>query len=509
MVQVSLQKGAIEAAKDKVIVVNLFEGVAKPGGATGAVDKALGGMISEIISSGDFKGEWGQTYLFRTFGKIPAERVLLLGLGKQKEFTKDRIREAAAKSSNVLKKAKITAYSTIVHGAGIGGFDAQTAGEAFFEGLYLGAYSFDRYKTEKKEENGVPVEKVTVLERDGNKVRILEKSWARAKILAEATNLCRDLVNLPAQEATPTYLASVAQRIAKENKLKITVYSREEMQKLGMGGVLGVAQGSAEPPKFIVLEYGGGRKGEKPICLVGKGITFDSGGLSLKPWDFMVDMKEDMSGAAAVICSIQALARLKVKANVIGIAPCTENLPSARPLKPGDILKTFGGKTIEVLNTDAEGRLVLSDGLGYACSRDPQAIVDIATLTGACMVALGRKATGVMGTDQKLIRKILKASGQTGDQVWQLPLYDELSEQVKSNVADVKNVGGRYGGAITAALLLKKMVGDFPWAHLDIAGPAFTDLAPDGIKKEYQPVGATGVGVRLFVNLVENWNTKG
>jgi leucyl aminopeptidase len=491
--------------EDEVIVVNLFEGVTAPGGATGAVDRALGGMIADLIQGGDLKGTFKQTVLFRTGGRIPAERVLIVGLGTQPDFGLDRVREISAKAAVFLRKAGLSSLTTIRHGAGIGGLDPEEATEALVEGAVLGAYRFNRYKTERGEGEG-ELTSLTLAVQDVEELERVEAAIRRARTVSEATNFVRDLVAAPARDKSPRELARVAQEMAQEAGLECTVLDEKQAEKLNMGGFLGVARGSAEPPRFIVLEYLGGPKRDPPIALVGKGITFDSGGLSLKPAKAMETMKEDMAGAAAVMGVLRAAAELALPVNLVGIAPCTENLPGGKATKPGDVLTTHLGTTIEVMNTDAEGRLVLSDGLGYATTFEPQAIFDLATLTGACMVALGRMTTGMMGNSDELMDRLRRAGARTGDYVWPLPLFAEYEEQIKSDIADVKNTGGKYAGAITAALLLQKFVKDTPWVHLDIAGTRKTSREADSLQKEYLPKGPTGVGVRLLVQVLRDWN---
>ncbi len=495
--------GRIEDIEDRAIVVNLFQGVREPGGATGAVDRALGGMIGDLIEGGDLRGEFKEAALFRTFGKIPAERVLVMGLGEREKFSLDRIREISAKAALHLRESGVKSFSTIVHGAGIGGFDLGEACEALVEGALLGTYTFDRYKTEEEEKK--ELDRMSVVVKDRPDLAAVKDAIQWAVTLSDATNFVRDLVTSPARDKTPAKLAEIATKMAQDVGLKCTVLDREEALKLNMGAFLGVAQGSEEPPKFIVLEHSGGKKGEMPIAVVGKGITFDSGGLNLKSFENMKLMKEDMGGAAAAMGVMKAAAELRLPLNLIGIAPCTENLPSGKATKPGDVLNTHLGKTIEVVNTDAEGRLILSDGLGYATNYNPQAIIDMATLTGACRVALGNKTTGMMGTSEELMERLKAAGQRTGDYVWPLPLFEDYEEQIESDVADVKNTGGRYGGAITAALLLKKFVKDIPWVHLDIAGTVWTDGKPDALNKEYLPKGPTGIGVRLLLQLLRDW----
>ncbi len=501
--EIQVAQERIERVKDKAVVVNLFEGVRRPGGATGAVDKALGGMIGHLIKGGDLRGTYKETVLFRTFGKIPAQRVLVVGLGEKAKFSLDRIREVSAKAARHLRDAGVDSFSTVVHGAGIGGFALQEASEALVEGVLLGTYRFDRYKTEQDEKKELRRTRIVV--KDPEDVNPVEAAVRWASVVGAATNFTRDLVALPARDKTPEKLAEIATEMAREAGIACTIIDQGEAEKLHMGAFLGVAQGSEEPPQLIVLEYKGGEAEDPPIAVVGKGITFDSGGLNLKTYEYMKDMKEDMAGAAATLGILKAAAELQLPLNLLGLAPCTENLPSGRATKPGDILRTHLGKTIEVLNTDAEGRLVLADALGYATSFHPKAMLDMATLTGACKVGLGNMTTGMMGNNEELMERVRAAASRTGDHVWPLPLYDDYEEQIKSEVADVKNTGGRYGGAITAALLLKKFVKDIPWVHLDIAGTVWTHGKPDQLKREYLPKGPTGVGVRLVLQALRDW----
>ena len=333
------------------------------------------------------------------------------------------------------------------------------------------------------------------MERDAAKVPTLEQGCKTGRIIAEANNLARDLINEPANYMTPSDLAKVAEKLAKTHGLGLTVLNREQIEKEGMGALLGVAQGSSQPPKLIVLSYKGHKKSSNTMGFIGKGITFDSGGISIKMSDNMWEMKGDMAGAAATMAALTAIAQLKPKVNVTAIIPATENLPGGKALKPGDILKAMNGKTIEVVNTDAEGRLILADALGYAVKQGLSPLVDIATLTGACHIALGDICSGILGNSQELIDKVVKAGAAAGERLWQLPMYEEYKEQNKSEVADIKNSGGRWGGAITGAQFLSEFVGDKPWAHIDIAGTFITSK-----EHGYLVKGATGVGVRTLVN---------
>jgi len=477
------------------VVVNLFEGVAQPGGATGIVDKALDGAVSQLIGEGEIKGKLGETTLIHTMGKIPAKRVVIVGLGKQEEFTVDRIRQVMAEGCRLLRQKRVKKVATIAHGAGIGGIEPDKAAQAIVEGSILGLYTFDKRKTREPEFQAI--EELLLVERDENRIHQLEQGCARGKVIAEATCLARDMINEPANFMTPSRVAEIARSVASECGLECTILEREQMQKLKMGALLGVAQGSQQPPKFVVLRYKGDDSTEQALGLLGKGVTFDSGGISIKPSENMGDMKGDMAGAATVIAALRCIAQLKPKINVTALAPVTENLPSSTALKPGDILTSLSGKTIEIISTDAEGRLILADALGYARKLELSPLIDVATLTGAIRVALGDVCAGAFSNSQELVEKAIKAAEEAGERLWQMPLYEEYKEQNKSEVADIKNTGGRPAGSITAAQFLAEFAGDTPWVHLDIAGTSMAEK-----QKGYKVKGATGVMVRTLVNLV-------
>ena len=387
--------------------------------------------------------------------------------------------------------------TTVLQGAGIVDITPESSAQAITEGALLGVYSFRKHITKKEDEPG-EIKQLSIVVRDKDS-RLVESACHKGRVLAEAANFARDMVNEPANFMTPTQMAELAKKLAQDYSLELTILDREEMQKLGMGALLGVAQGSCQPPKFIVLKYKGKASDEIDLALVGKGITFDSGGISLKPADKMEEMKGDMAGGAAVMAAISAIARLKLGLNVSAIVPAVENLPSGSALKPGDVLTAITGKTIEIISTDAEGRLILADALGYTAKLKPKLIVDAATLTGAIEIALGDICTGAFGNNQGLVDRIIAAGAQAGEIMWQMPLYDDYKEQNKSDVADIKNVGGRKAGAITAAKFLAEFVGDTPWVHLDIAGTSFIDK-----ERKYLPKGATGVPVRTLVNLAQS-----
>ncbi len=491
--------GDVARFRGDALVVNLFEGVKSPSGATGAVDQAMSGAIRKLIQAGEATGKWGEHTLVHTLGNLPVQRVLVMGLGKKEEFTLDRVRTVAAEAGRCLRKTGAKRIGTIVHGAGAGigagGFNAAQATQALVEGALLGLYRFTRYKPEK-ENDKKQVESLTIVERDREKLRAVVEAVRRGRIVAEATNAARDLVNEPGNTLTPAELARRAQAMARGARIRCQVLGPRELRRLGARALLGVARGSQEPPRLIVLDYRGGRRGGPHLGLVGKGITFDSGGISIKPAENMEAMKGDMAGAAAVLAATRAIALLKLPIHVTAVIPSTENLPSGTALKPGDIIRAMSGKTIEVINTDAEGRLVLADALHYARGRKMSHLVDVATLTGACVVALGTINSGAFTNNQALLDTVVAAGKAAGEKIWPLPMDAEYDELIKSDVAEIKNTGGRRGGAITGAKFLQNFVGDTPWVHLDIAGTFETDK-----EKGYLTKGGTGVMVRTLVNL--------
>jgi leucyl aminopeptidase len=491
--EIKVVAGDLTKIAADVALVNLFEGVERPGGTTAAADKALDGTISQLIAQGEIKGKFGELTLIHTWGKIAAPHLLVIGLGKPADFNLDKIRRLMAEACRFLRKKGIKRIASIIHGAGAARIETQKSAQAIVEGTLLGLYIFNKHLT-KPAENG-EITELTLVERDETEISQLEEAVHRGKVVAEATNLARDLVNEPANFMTPNNLAQAALKIAQENQLECTLLNKDEMAELGMGGLLGVAQGSRQPPKFIILGYRGDESSSKAIGLIGKGITFDSGGISIKPSEGMAEMKGDMAGAATVISALKAIAQLKPKVNVVALAPATENLPGGAALKPGDIIRAMNGKTIEVSNTDAEGRLILADALSYARKNNFEPLIDVATLTGACRVALGDIYTGAFTNNQELLNQLREAAGEASELIWQLPMAEEYREQNKSEVADVKNTGGRYGGAITAAQFLAEFAEDTPWVHLDIAGTSYSEK-----EKGYTLKGATGVMVRTLVN---------
>ncbi len=452
------------------------------------LDRRAGGHLAAVLEAEGFQGKSGQVTHLHTAGRLPAARLIVVGVGDGKELTLETVRRAAA--AGVRRARDLSARTVAVDLLG-DGLPAAERAQALVEGAILGTYTFDRYKREK---NGKAVEALTVVAADGRVIREAAAGIRRGEVFGQATMFARDLVNMPANEMHPTRLAEVAARIAKEARLTLRLLDRAGCEKLGMGAFLGVAAGSEQPPVFIHLTYAL-RRPRRRVALIGKGVTFDAGGLDLKTPEGMLRMKDDMSGAAAVLAILRALPALKPPVEVHGLIAATENMPSGAALRPGDVLRAMNGTTIEVGNTDAEGRLTLADALCYANARvKADEIIDVATLTGACVVALGPLCAGLFASDQALADRLLAAAAEAGERVWQLPLIDEYREHLKSEVADINNVGPRGGGAINAALFLKEFAGATPWAHLDIAGPAFSEK-----DLPLAPRGGTGAAVRALL----------
>jgi leucyl aminopeptidase len=493
--KVNVSEAPIQSSEADTVIVNLFSGVTSPGGATGAMNDALGGAISELISQGDFKGKAGEVAVLYPRGAVKATRVLVVGLGEQEKFTAETVRRAAGKAAVRARELGAKHIATIAHGAGIGGLEAAAAAEATTEGMLLALY---RYDAPKKRELPAQPEQITLVEADAGKLDAIRAGADKAVGLASGVTLARDLVNLPPNVATPGYLADTARQIAADHGLEITVGDRAWARERNMGAFLAVSEGTAREPAFIVMEYNPEGSSEAPIVLVGKGITFDTGGISLKPSAGMWDMKSDMGGAAAVLGAMKAITELKLERRVVVIAACAENMPDGAAFRPADVLTASNGKTIEVLSTDAEGRLVLADALVYAQQYRPSAVIDLATLTGACVVALGDAASGLFSNDDALRQQLVDAGNATHERAWPMPLFEEYRKQIDSEVADLKNTGGRGAGAATAAAFLQEFT-DYPWAHLDIASMALSEKPAD-----YTPKGGTGYGVRLLVEYVLN-----
>src|SRR3954462_1983526 len=451
-----------------------------------AVDKATGGAINRVLASGDFTGKKDETAVIYPAG--PAPRVLLLGLGKPEEIDRTSIRRTAAVAAKRARSLGVPRAAFYLPPEARGKVPPAEVGQSIAEGLAQGAWQYNEMK-KPNEDRKPPLERFDILAQDGPAELIQGHKVGEA--IGAGQTFARGLQVLPGNVATPTYIANVARDLAQRHGFGVTILDKAAIVREKMGALLAVAQGSAEEPRFIAIEYKG--SDAAPVVLIGKGVTFDTGGISIKPAQNMEDMKYDMSGAAAVLGTFEALGRLRPKVHVVGLIPSTENMPSGTAVRPGDVITSHLGKTIEVINTDAEGRLILCDALSWARRYHPAAVLDIATLTGAIVVALGHTASGIMGTDEKLVKEVRQAGERAGERVWPLPLWDEYRDLMKSDIADVKNAGGRLAGSISAGWFLREFVDGFPWAHLDIAGTAYTDRDDPARVK-----GPTGIGVRLF-----------
>lgn len=458
------------------------------------LDAQMEGALGRAVREQEFSGKSKETLLLHSGRRLPAERILLIGLGKEKKASLDRLRQAAGTAASFLQGRRIDSFAIDLPSLPLRGIEPAAAAQAVIEGTLLGTYRFDRYRTENRGELAPEITSLLLMVEKQGQLKPAEGGVARAAAICRGVVLARNLVNEPGNVKSPEFLAEQARQVAAEGGLQCTVLEKADLEREGMGALLGVAQGSIREPRLIVLEYHGDN-GSRPVVLVGKGVVFDAGGISLKPAEKMDEMKMDMAGGAAVLGTLLAISLLKLPINLVGIIPAVENLPSGSAIRPGDILTSLSGRTIEILNTDAEGRLILADALTYAKRFDPRLVIDLATLTGACIIALGHYATAVLGNHDGLIRQLVRAGERTGERLWQLPLWEDYASQLKSDIADVKNVGGRPAGTITAAAFLQKFAAEFTWAHLDIAGTAWEDKG-----RPYLPKGATGFGVRLLVD---------
>ena len=493
--EINVVSGEFARRASDALILGYYEGSEQLEGELAAVDEALGGDISRLISQGEIKGKSKEITLIYPLGKLPAAKVIIAGMGKKADLNPEKVRTAVAGVCKYLRQKNVESADFAVLGNGSAGFSVEIAGQVMAEGALLGSYTFRRHMTAAPETR--EIREIRIIEPDAGKIAALEKGCRRGIIIAEAAVQARDMVNEPGNFLTPSDMADQARDLALKHGLEIRVMERDEMQQMGMGGLLGVSQGSRQPPKFIVLNYKGRNSGEIDIALVGKGITFDSGGISIKPSENMGSMKGDMAGGAAVMAAVAAIAQLKPDKNVTSIIPATENLPGGSALKPGDVITIMNGKTVEIVSTDAEGRLILADALSYARKIGAGRIVDVATLTGACTIALGNVCTGAFSNNQELAGRVIAAGNEAGECIWQMPMNEEYKEQNKSDTADIKNSGGRLAGAITAAWFLREFVENTPWVHLDIAGTGMLDK-----DRGYQIKGATGVPVRTLINLV-------
>jgi len=475
------------------IVVGVFE-AKKMTDSAKELDVLSEGYIKDILSQGDLEGKPNTTLLLHKVPNVQSKRVLLVGLGKEQEF-KDSVFMATVQTVfRALGSTGITDCALFLTGLPVKGRDIAWKVTQIARLAVESNYRFDKLKS-KPEENKKPLRKIVICLHDKEDLAAGETALNQGVAIAHGMSLAKDLGNLAPNICTPSYLADQAKELAKTYKLKVTILDKKDMEKQKMGSLLAVARGSHQPPKLIVLEYQGKGKKDKPVVLVGKGVTFDTGGISLKPAAEMDEMKFDMSGAASVLGTLKAVAEMNLPVNVVGIIPATENMPGGSATKPGDVVTSMSGQTIEILNTDAEGRLILCDALTYAERFDPKCVIDIATLTGACVIALGNVATGLMSNDEALTQELINAGGQSADRVWQLPLWDDYQDLLKSNFADMANIGGRAGGTITAACFLSRFTKQYQWAHLDIAGTAW---------KSGKEKGSTGRPVPLLTQFLIN-----
>lgn len=498
--EIKIERGDILSAHADLLAIAAYEGEDLNSAFMQRLGSLLQGKMEKMAKANDFSGKPGQSILLPAPDGMSVDYVLLIGLGTMGSTTAEAAREASGVVLATAKKLGLSSIAMEFFGEDHDDFNGSVFGQAIIEALLLGDYQFTTYKAPKSK---TPIESIRIFAEDGRDVRKAQAGLERAQAMAQGVYLARDLVNTPALEMTPTHLAEVAKEIAKNSNksIEVKVLDREACQELGMGAYLGVAMGSEEPPKFIHLTYAPER-GKKSIAVIGKGITFDSGGLSLKPADAMMTMKCDMAGAAATLGLFKALSILRPNVRVHGIIAATENLPSGKAVRPGDVLRASNGKTIEVLNTDAEGRLTLADALVYAGKLQPDYMIDLATLTGACVVGLGEEIAGLMSNNATFANKILTAAAAEGEKMWEMPLEPRYRSQNESDVADLRNIPtSRYGGSLTAGLFLQEFVDpEQPWAHLDIAGPAFAEKP----LSSYLGKGGTGFGVRTLVELIEN-----
>jgi leucyl aminopeptidase len=469
------------------LAVAVYEGEKANEGWLADLDKRTGGTVTSLGETGEFIGKAGESAYLHNPGELKARRVLLLGAGKESEFDANTTRKLAGMAARTLRKNKARNVAFLLRGA-----PASEHAQAAAEGALWALFDPDKYHTSDKSETAL--ESFTLF---GDEAGAVNAGLERGRIIAEAANFGRDVINEPSNLMTPTALATKAEEVAKSYGLELDVLDEARMRELGMGSLLGVAQGSAEPPKMIILRYTPKTDSEETIAIVGKGVTFDTGGISIKPADGMEKMKYDMAGGATTLAAMRAIAQLKPNVNVLGIVPAVENMPGGRAQRPGDVVRAMTGKTIEVINTDAEGRLILADAVAYARKLGATKIVDLATLTGAVSIALGDVYVAILGSNQEWVDQIIAAGKATGEKFWQLPLDKEYREQIKSEIADIKNIGGRKAGTITGAYFIREFVEDTPWAHLDIAGTAWNESG-----KPHLGVGPTAVGVRTLVKLV-------
>jgi len=474
----SIKSGSPEKQRSGCVVVGVFDG-RKLSGPAQAIDSASKQYVNEVLRKGDLEGALGKTLLLHNVPQVAADRVLLVGCGKEREFNEAAYRKALSAAVAALKNTGTSEATIFLTELPVKKREVPWRIEQAVLAIMEGTYRFDRLKSKPPEQKR-SLKKVVLHVESRTEIAEGEAAVQRAAAIAEGVAFARDLGNLPGNYCTPAYLAEQAVALGKSNGLKVQVLEQKDIQALNMGAFLAVAQGSRQPPKFIVMEYHGAGRDEPPVALVGKGITFDTGGISIKPSAEMDEMKFDMCGAASVLGTMRALSLMKLPINVVGVVPATENMPGGNAIKPGDIVTTMSGQTVEILNTDAEGRLILCDALTYVERYNPVAVIDVATLTGAMVIALGHVATGMFANNDALAREVVQAGEASWDRVWHLPLWDDYQEMLKSNFADFPNIGTRAGGSITAACFLSRFAKAYPWAHLDIAGTAWKSGAEKG-----------------------------
>jgi leucyl aminopeptidase len=505
-VRVRARNVKVAECKSDLLAVGVFSDAKRLDKLNGELNRRLSGAIEQIIKLGDFKAKPGSSAVIYSGGKIGAERILLVGLGEKKKATLDTARNAAASAANKAVEMEVKQLSLAIHSAFGGKFGLAKLAQVIAEGVYFGSYRYDEYRTEA--ENGrLGSLEAEVVDTDLSKMKKLRKAFATGAVIGQAQSYARTLTNRPGNAINPVTLSAEASKMARGLKnVSCSIFNKQKLTEKGMGGLLAVGSGSANEPRFIVLKYSpAGRKAAKlpRIGLVGKAITFDSGGISIKSSRNMEQMKLDKSGGIAVLGTVRAAAELGLGINVIGIIPAAENMPGGTCYRPGDIVTTYSGKTVEVQNTDAEGRMILIDGIQYALEQKCDVIIDIATLTGSCKVALGRYMAGLMSNDDRLVGEVKRASEDSGEKVWNMPCGDEYAKEMKSKIADLKNIGSKWGGACTAAAFLRQFVGDAKWAHLDIAGMDLFEQAT-----EFSTTGSSGFGVRLLTSYLMNLSQK-
>lgn len=495
---ISIKTGPIEHVETGTILVPFFKSMQNKTEAFTKLDTLFQDSLSHAVHEDEEFHANNRSCTSLTFGKVHAKRIILASLGDPEKVTLETLRKFSGKFVKTLQSYAEKDFTILSPCYGLKNITAEQAYVALAEGAILSSYQYDEYKTQAKAKNKKPQQLYFYLEPQENHATIA-KAVERATIICNHANTVKDLANGPSNVVTPAHLVDTARKYAKKAGLKYTVLDEGDMRRQGMNCILAVSQGSVQKPALIVLEYRGA-KGKPPIALVGKGVTFDSGGINLKPTGSIENMKEDMTGAAIVLNTLKAAAELQLPVNLIGVVPCVENMPSGTAVKPGDVVKASNGKTVEIMNTDAEGRLILSDALHYVTKYNPAAIIDIATLTGASFIALGKSVTPILGNDSELIQQLITAGNDTYERCWELPLFEEFSESIKGDVADIKNIGAPKGeaGVIAGAVFLKEFIGSCKWVHIDIGGTSWAEAENDYVQK-----GSTGVGLRLLIRFLE------